>query len=300
MTVVPQESQKARRSDAPKPQGLPEDRQLFANLLASKPPKQRRLGVWLIAGALHIPLLIYVWFAQISPRIEAWQGETYRTILVPEDRGAAMSGAKAPAVPKVNTAPPAAAAPAAPIRTLPSNPTPGIPQPTTPIAPPVAEPAGSGGVVGGSGRSLGERMTAPADPILFGRVYPAAPTGIAGVRERVAGSIQAINDSVAAEVAAAERATDWTVKDKDGKRWGVSPGKLHLGDITIPLPVAFATPAGRRDEMNGRLRSFNEIEAQSSRAQIKDSFEERVKAIRARKDRERNEKRKAVTTSNDE
>jgi hypothetical protein len=163
----------------------------------------------------------------------------------------------------------------------------------------VAEPAGApGGVVGGSGRTLGDRLTPPADPILFGHVQPAPATGIAGVRERVAGSIQAINDSVAAEVAAAERATDWTVKDKDGKRWGVSPGKLHLGDITLPLPLAFATPPGRRDEMNARVRSYNEIEAQSSRAQIKDSFQERVKAIRARKDRERAEKRKAVTTSN--
>src|SRR5262245_16968961 len=199
MSVVPQESQKARRSNAPKPQGLPGDRQLFANLLASKPPKQRRLGVWLIAGALHIPLLVYVWFAQISPRIEAWQGETYRTILVPEDLGSAMSGPKAPPAPKVNTAPPAAAAPApaTTIRALPTNPTPGIPQPTTPITPPVAEPSGAGGIVGGNGRSLGERMTPPADPILFGRVIPSAPTGIAGVRERVAGSIQAINDSVA-------------------------------------------------------------------------------------------------------
>ncbi len=302
MTAVPQESHKARSPGATRPQGLPEGERLFNNLLASKPPKQRRLGVLIAAAILHIPLILYAWFAQISPRIDAWQDETIRAILVPElDRATPMAGPRAPELPKVNPAPKAAPAAAAPVRALPSNPTPGLPVPTIATVPPPAEPTGQTGAVGGTGtggKSLTERLTPPADPVLFGRIETRPAVGIDAVRERLAGSIQAFNDSVAAEVAAAERATDWTMKDKDGNRWGVSPGKLHLGKVTLPLPVAFQTPPGRRDEVNARLRSYNEIEQQSARAQIKDSFEERVKEIRKRKDRERAEKRKAVTTGN--
>ncbi|MGH7463344.1 MAG: hypothetical protein ACREMA_20235, partial [Longimicrobiales bacterium] len=73
-------------------------------------------------------------------------------------------------------------------------------------------------------------------------------------------------------------------------RWGVSPGKLHLGGITLPLPLAFNTPPGRRDEVNSQLRNWSEIQAQATRGEIKESFEDRVKEIRKRKDRERAEK----------
>jgi hypothetical protein len=255
--------------------------------------------VWVIAAVLHIPFLLYVWFAQVAPRIEEWQDENIRAILVPEiDRAQPMSGPRAPPAPKVAAANAQAPPPAAPVRALPTNVIPGIPEPGVPTVPPAAErTAGApGGAVGGTGRTLTERLTAPADPILFGRIETKPAVGIDAVRERLATSIQAYNDSVAAEVAAAERATDWTVRDKDGKRWGVSPGKLHLGDITLPLPLAFQPPPGRRDEYNSRIRSYNEIEQQSARAQIKDSFEERVKEIRKRKEQERAEKRKAVTT----
>jgi hypothetical protein len=71
--------------------------------------------------------------------------------------------------------------------------------------------------------------------------------------------VTAINDSMNA-VAEAERAlTDWTYTDSEGKRWGVTPGKIHLGDLTIPLPFGFGTPVGK----------------------------ERAQAIRERRDRER-------------
>ena len=298
MSVVPQESQSARKTPAPKPKGLPSGDPLFTNLLASKPPKQRRLGVWLIAAALHVPLVLYAFFAHIAPRIEAWQEETFRTIMMAEEPAQPMSGPVAGA--------PAAAQPARPpaqvspqdTRRLSEPTAAGIPTPGSVPPPPSGEPTGATTTGAGGGRSLTDRLAPPSDPVLFGRVEVSPPTGIETVRERVAGTLRAYNDSVAAALAAAENATDWTVKDKDGKRWGVSPGKLHLGGVTLPLPVAFATPPGRRDEVAARNRSYTEIEQQATRMQLKDSFEERVKAIRDRKERERAEKRKPVTTSN--
>jgi hypothetical protein len=107
------------------------------------------------------------------------------------------------------------------------------------------------------------------------------------VRARVASQLQEYNDSVSAESAARARATDWTVKDGSGGKWGVSPGSIHLGGITLPLPFALNTPAGRRDEVAGRIRSWTEIQDQAARAETREIFDDRVRAIRERNERER-------------
>jgi hypothetical protein len=107
------------------------------------------------------------------------------------------------------------------------------------------------------------------------------------VRARVASQLQEYNDSVAAEAAAGARATDWTVKDGKGGKWGVSPGSIHLGNVTLPLPFALSTPPGRREEVAGRLRSWTEIQEQASRVEGRQIFDERVRAIRERAEQER-------------
>jgi hypothetical protein len=94
---------------------------------------------------------------------------------------------------------------------------------------------------------------------------------------------------VALAAAAAARAVDWTKTDADGGRWGISPEGLHLGDITIPIPVNFSPGPGKRDEVAGRVRDWSEIQSQGSRMEGKETFEERVKAIRERKEKERKE-----------
>ncbi|MGH7554759.1 MAG: hypothetical protein ACREMQ_17300, partial [Longimicrobiales bacterium] len=85
-------------------------------------------------------------------------------------------------------------------------------------------------------------------------------------------------------------AVDWTVKDKNGGRWGVSPKGIHLGGITLPLPIQFAAPPGRRDEVNAAIRNWNEIQAQRASAEIDESVQDRIKAIRERKEAERRAK----------
>lgn len=94
-------------------------------------------------------------------------------------------------------------------------------------------------------------------------------------------------DSLAAAQAAEDRLTDWTFRDGDGGRWGVADGKIYLGDVALPLPVAFGPSVGKRDLTNYRLWEFEEIERQSRRYLIEQTWKERAAAIRARRDRER-------------
>ena len=101
----------------------------------------------------------------------------------------------------------------------------------------------------------------------------------------IAGRFGSWNDSIAAVAAAAAAWTDWTVTDGDGDRWGVSDGQLHLGGLSIPLPVTFEAPVGQREYM----RQFAEIQRQGASALIQQSVRERQEAIRLRRDRERAE-----------
>jgi hypothetical protein len=94
----------------------------------------------------------------------------------------------------------------------------------------------------------------------------------------------AIADSMYAAGVAAERALDWTVTDENGNKWGFSPGKIHLGPITLPLPFGFSPPPGRRDEYNNRVDGWTAIQRQAGQAAILEAIEERAKAIRARMD----------------
>ena len=94
-------------------------------------------------------------------------------------------------------------------------------------------------------------------------------------------------DSVAIARAAEDRLTDWTFTDSNGGRWGVADGKIYLGDVALPLPLNFGTPVGHRDIEARRVWEFEEIERQSQRYLIEESWKERAEAIRARRDRER-------------
>jgi hypothetical protein len=110
-------------------------------------------------------------------------------------------------------------------------------------------------------------------------------------RERIliANVLETWNDSVAQALSAEAAAMDWTFTDKDGKKWGISPGQIHLGDVTLPMPFEFGTAIGKRDEVNDRLRVFDEIMRQGARLEVNESWRDRAEAIRRRRDRERAE-----------
>jgi hypothetical protein len=278
------------------------DRELFGTLLASTPAKARSWRSLGIAVSLHAALitLAIVTFKPFVTSNETEEEHPLSIMIVEEDAVQPLPNPFARA-----SAP--AAAPLRPIRKedeqIVYRPGPlepivieeGPPAPSTTVEPEGVAGGQAGGVSGGS--LSGRLMPAGADPRIIGatpRAFPPAEkTGAEALRERLSNSLSAWNDSVAAEAEAARRATDWTVRDKNGGRWGVAPDGIYLGKIKLPQ-VALAPHAGRRDEINARNRDFNEIEKQAYLEESRSSFKERVQSIRERKERERAEKRKKV------
>jgi hypothetical protein len=95
------------------------------------------------------------------------------------------------------------------------------------------------------------------------------------------GRLQAMNDSSRVAAERARRATDWTYTDGDGQRWGVSPGKLHLGPITLPMP-GFGLPPGASDDLRRAYDQDAEIRRAAGQSGVDETLEERNEAIRIR------------------
>jgi hypothetical protein len=95
------------------------------------------------------------------------------------------------------------------------------------------------------------------------------------------------SDSLAVAVALSGDATDWTFTDDEGRRWGLSPGRLHLGDFSIPLPLSFQVPPGRREEFARRDWEIRDILRGTATAEVRRSWAERAREIRQRMDEER-------------
>ena len=282
--------------------GPRDDRQLFGTLLDSKPARSRSPRAIALAVVLHVVVVValVVVTKPFAPDLANKLFEQI-TIIIPEEEQPVFT----PPPPAEPASAPAAlpVAPAAPrprdrrafeeIYT-PGPVTPGIPEPQ---AGPETQEISENGVTGEG--SLADRLRPRSlDPRLSGGSTFALPpdaSPAARVNARIASTLGAYNDSMAAEAEARERGLDWTLKTKDGKKWGVGPdGKIHLGDIVLPPLVAFTPAAGRRDEVRARNRDFAEIEQQANAEIGRQSFNQRVKAIRARKDKERAEKKKAL------
>ena len=94
-------------------------------------------------------------------------------------------------------------------------------------------------------------------------------------------------DSITTAEAARVAAMDWTYTDADGGRWGFSPGKIHLGDITLPLPFQFGPNPSRINELRQRDWEWMELERGAVAAAVEQSWKDRRRAIRERMDAER-------------
>jgi hypothetical protein len=105
----------------------------------------------------------------------------------------------------------------------------------------------------------------------------------------LAGRLEEWTDSVAQIVAAELALTDWTTTDDQGRRWGISPGQLHLGDLTLPLPFYFGGNSWQRDEANRRAWEDQDILNGANVQALRSSWRERAEAIRRRRNRDRDE-----------
>lgn len=104
--------------------------------------------------------------------------------------------------------------------------------------------------------------------------------------EHLQGRIDALNDSIAGDAERARRATDWTVRDRSGGRWGVSPEGIHLGGVTLP-PVRLQGDRDKELAAQERQRQREEIQRQAEEAERRQVREERTRATRERRDAER-------------
>lgn len=126
-----------------------------------------------------------------------------------------------------------------------------------------------------------ERIYRPAAPEVY------AITEEERMRLELAGRIEAYNDSVAAAVAAEAGLTDWTRTDSEGNRWGVSPGKLHLGKLTLPLPFNFGQNGWQRARSQDRAWRMRDIQRGAAAQDALANLRERAREIRKRRDEER-------------
>ncbi|MFI5312261.1 MAG: hypothetical protein ACHQQ3_13560 [Gemmatimonadales bacterium] len=163
------------------------------------------------------------------------------------------------------------------------------------------EPGGSGAVVGQGGPTRGvrpefddPRIWAPKAPIV---IAPMSPTQ--RLDSAIASRIHAIQDSLAA--LPTERAPgDWTTT-RNGKKYGIDQKYIHLGDFSLPTAILALLPLNvqgnpsvyERDKRLAVMRG--EIQEQAARMARDEDFRAAVKALRERKEKERqDEKKKAA------
>ena len=160
-----------------------------------------------------------------------------------------------------------------------------------PAAGPAEEEPAEGGEARGVVRAADVLRVRSSDARLWRAALPEVfqLTEAERLQLELAGLLEAWNDSVAAALSAETAFTDWTRTDDQGNRWGVSPGKLHLGSLTLPLPFNFGGTTWQRQRTARRAWEdadiLNSLNAQEFRAH----WEDRARAIRERKDRQRRE-----------
>lgn len=287
----------------------PEPPPPLGTLLASRPERERRFVPLLAALLIHVFLLAVLVVLTLAPESGSFRlipetpatREQIVTLFLPPE---APAGAATPAAPLPGA--PAAPEPELPAlhrvpTELPPAARPGVTRP----APTPTQPGGvtlggararpgaeAGGAAEGAG-STADRLHANGYDLRLWQApgeSPLDPTMSDHDRAmaRIQGKLDAINDSVAALAEAAHRATDWTIKGKDGESWGITPGKLHLGKLTLPLPVSLGSMNSiQRAAAEKNQNDWAEIQRQADRASNRHTFDERVKAIRERKEKEK-------------
>lgn len=117
------------------------------------------------------------------------------------------------------------------------------------------------------------RLWSPLDPALT------ELTDAERAALELAGRLEEWNDSVLAARDADARYRDWTYTDGEGRRWGVSPGRVHLGDITLPMGFELGSPQ-QREESDRLLRDWDEIERGAVETLRRETLRERARAMR--------------------
>lgn len=194
-------------------------------------------------------------------------------------------------------------------RFVPPTSAPSTPAPAAPVTAPSGAgdrpgPGGSGAVVGEGGPAQGLRPTY-ADPRLWtrpGTLVVAPKSAKERIDSVIADNLGPVRDSILAAQALAagqRKPGDWTVKGPGGT-WGVDQRSIHLGKIAVPNALLALLSSSFQKNLRGNPTAFanerrlaevrRDLMDHAQREIAEDDFRGAVKAIRARKDRERNER----------
>jgi hypothetical protein len=174
-----------------------------------------------------------------------------------------------------------------------------VPAAPTAAAPPRTE-GGSGEMIGGGGPTRGvrpsyndPRLWLPTGPAVSAPVRPL--TRADSLHELLADKIRMYNDSVSIANTGQRAPGDWTVKDKNGNKWGIDQQYIRLGKFSIPTALLAMLPLNAQanpvllERSRTMTQMTREIQEQAARASRDDAFKAAVKALRERKDKERKE-----------
>jgi hypothetical protein len=100
------------------------------------------------------------------------------------------------------------------------------------------------------------------------------------------GMLQSWNDSMAVAEALSDQARDWTFTDSSGRRWGLGPVRLYLGDFSIPLPAFEFAPGLIEDRLNAGWIA-GDLARGAAAAAIQETWSTRARVIRERMEAER-------------
>jgi len=183
-----------------------------------------------------------------------------------------------------------------------------VPSALPPEPPKTATPAaqaegGTGPVIGGGGPTRGvtpaftdPRLWAPTDPA---PIRPRTPTE--RLDSAIASRVHHLEDSLRA--LGPQRADgDWSWTGKDGKKYGIDQKYIHLGPFSIPTALLALLPLNVQGNPStyGEARRIGAIRAeileQSARASRDNDFNQAVRELRDRKQKERADKVKADQT----
>lgn len=190
--------------------------------------------------------------------------------------------------------------------------------PRAPGGAPVARPGGapgvvSGGVPGGQGAQpaggagqgrrsgpggLGPELGDPRLVVTPTAVPERIPTDEERYQEHFAGQIRRLNDSIAGVAERERRIRDWTITDRNGKKWGINDRGPVVNGRNVPLPVPIPVPRSardREDEARKEREQRRDIDRQADQTERERYLRDRGRAIRERNDREREQKGTSAT-----
>jgi hypothetical protein len=264
--------------------------------------KRRVDGTWLVSIAIHAVIGVALWrvLELPSPLSKFFRDEEVERSLPVERIGfvqlpkgevtqAGKSGGDARAIRPEARPRPRLVAPVE----VPTTITPPPPQATQ-----EQEPSGSGPIVGGGGPTQGVRPSF-ADPRVWvapGNVVSAPKTFDERLDSALTTRLKAHNDTMAV-LAGARKPGDWTF-ERDGKKYGWDQQGIHLGGFYLPNAILAALPLNAQanpknfDPQNRLDQVRRDILEHANQAMNEQEFRNAVRAIRERKDREREEARR--------